>query len=125
MSALPTRVNARSDLNRPAFLVRQRQSTSQLLVRRGPRAQIGQRFSLAANAVMTLGRHADCDIVLSHISVSRQHAEIRLQGGGFVLTDLGSLNGSYVNRHPIDSSLLADGDELAVGVFRLTFNTHG
>jgi hypothetical protein len=90
-----------------------------LYVRRGPLT--GQRFVLDGAGPMVIGRHSDCGIVLSDVTVSRRHANIRPDLGGFVLSDMGSLNGSYVNRKPVDSMTLADGDELAVGVFRLVF----
>lgn len=112
-------VNAGPDLGQRARSCGPR---SFLCIRRGPIAQIGQRFDLPADEVTVLGRHPDCGILLSHITVSRLHAEIRLRDGQFALTDLGSLNGSYLNCHPVESSSLADGDELAIGVFRLTFN---
>jgi hypothetical protein len=98
-------------------------SSAVLYVRRGP--QSGQRFVLASDAVTVLGRHTDCGIMLSDVSVSRRHAEIHPAEDHFVLVDLGSLNGSYVNRRPIDTAVLADGDEVAVGVFRLTFHAGG
>ena len=89
-------------------------------IRRGPGA--GQRFVLPATTSATLGRHPSCDIVLSNVTVSRRHAEIRLTADGFMLRDLGSLNGTYLNAKPADTAVLADGDDIAVGVFRLTFH---
>lgn len=95
-------------------------SRSTLSVRRGPRT--GQRFILAHDAVTTLGRHPHNDIALVNVTVSRRHAEIRPEAGRFVLVDLGSLSGSYVNQIPIDTAILAEGDELAIGAYRLTFH---
>jgi len=89
-----------------------------LEVRRGPEA--GQRFTVNPDAPTVLGRHRDCDVSLAHVSVSRRHAEIWPGRDGFVLADMGSLNGSYLNADPVDTALLADGDELAIGVYRLT-----
>jgi pSer/pThr/pTyr-binding forkhead associated (FHA) protein len=80
---------------------------------------------LDGSGTTVLGRHSDCGIVLSDVTVSRRHAEVRPVEGGFTLTDLGSLNGSYVNRKPIDTVPLANGDEIAVGVFRLVFRAEG
>lgn len=91
-----------------------------LYVRRGPLA--GQRFVLDGSVPTVIGRHGDCGIVLSDVTVSRRHAEIRPEVGGFALVDLGSLNGSYVNRRPVDLVRLVDGDEVAMGVFRLVFH---
>jgi hypothetical protein len=97
-----------------------RSALASLYVRRGPLA--GQRFVLGGGAPTVIGRHGDCGIVLSDVTVSRRHAEVRPEASGFVLADLGSLNGSYVNRKPVDTVLLVDGDEVALGVFRLVFH---
>jgi pSer/pThr/pTyr-binding forkhead associated (FHA) protein len=70
-----------------------------------------------------LGRHPDRDIVLPSLSVSRRHARLRPESGRFTLDDLGSLNGTFVNGKPIDSVVLADGDEIAIGLIRLVFGT--
>jgi pSer/pThr/pTyr-binding forkhead associated (FHA) protein len=91
-----------------------------LVVRRGPTA--GSRF-LLGRTVTSAGRHPDSDICLDHVTVSRRHAEFRLQRGAFHLVDVGSLNGTYVNREPIDSIVLANGDEIQMGKFRLVFFT--
>jgi len=91
-----------------------------LVVRRGPTA--GSRF-LLGRTVTSAGRHPDSDICLDHVTVSRRHAEFRLQRGAFHLVDVGSLNGTYVNREPIDSIVLANGDEVQMGKFRLVFFT--
>jgi pSer/pThr/pTyr-binding forkhead associated (FHA) protein len=53
------------------------------------------------------GRHPDSDIFLDDVTVSRRHAEFRREGGGFVVHDVGSLNGTYVNRQRIDVAALA------------------
>jgi pSer/pThr/pTyr-binding forkhead associated (FHA) protein len=69
----------------------------------------------------TIGRSPDCDIFLDDVTVSRQHAVIRRNEGSFVIEDQGSLNGTFVNRRRIESTELADGDELQIGKYRLTF----
>jgi hypothetical protein len=69
----------------------------------------------------TIGRSPDCDIFLDDVTVSRRHAEFRREGGGFVVHDVGSLNGTYVNRQRIDVAALAGGDEVQIGKFRLVF----
>jgi hypothetical protein len=91
-----------------------------LVVRRGPNA--GARF-LLDHDVTTSGRHPDSDIFLDDVTVSRRHAEFRLEGGEFQVVDVGSLNGTYVNREPVDSAVLANGDEVQIGKFRLVFLT--
>jgi pSer/pThr/pTyr-binding forkhead associated (FHA) protein len=68
-----------------------------------------------------IGRSPDCDVFLDDVTVSRDHALLVKRGGDHYLDDLGSLNGTYVNRHRIESHRLEDGDELQVGKFKLTF----
>jgi hypothetical protein len=80
----------------------------------------GERFTLAEH-VITIGRRPESNIVLADPNVSRAHAEIRPQGDGFVLVDLGSTNGSKVNGVRIDQRLLNDGDELTFGPSRMRF----
>jgi FHA domain len=89
-----------------------------LIVKRGPYA--GSHFRLD-RPVMTAGRHPESDIYLDDITVSRRHAEFRRENGKFRVVDHGSLNSTYVNREPIDSAVLADGDEVQIGNFRLVF----
>jgi len=89
-----------------------------LVVRRGPNA--GARFLLDSD-VTTAGRHPDADIFLDDVTVSRKHAEFLRHGTTFSVKDLGSLNGTYFDGVRIDEALLADGAEVQVGKFRLTF----
>jgi pSer/pThr/pTyr-binding forkhead associated (FHA) protein len=91
-----------------------------LVVKRGPNA--GSRF-LLDQAVTSAGRHPDSDIFLDDVTVSRRHAEFRLESSEFHVVDVGSLNGTYVNREPVDSAVLANGDEVQIGKFRLVFLT--
>jgi pSer/pThr/pTyr-binding forkhead associated (FHA) protein len=91
-----------------------------LVVKRGPNA--GSRF-LLDQAVTSAGRHPDSDIFLDDVTVSRRHAEFRLESAEFNVVDVGSLNGTYVNREPVDSAVLANGDEVQIGKFRLVFLT--
>jgi hypothetical protein len=91
-----------------------------LVVKRGPNA--GSRFLLDAD-VTTAGRHPESDIFLDDVTVSRRHAEFAREEGGFVVRDVGSLNGSYLNRERIDAARLAGGDEVQIGKYRLVFLT--
>jgi pSer/pThr/pTyr-binding forkhead associated (FHA) protein len=91
-----------------------------LVVRRGPNA--GSQF-LIEKDVTTAGRHPESDIFLDDITVSRRHAEIRRKDGAFFVHDMGSLNGTYVNRERVDNTQLANGDELQIGKFKLAFFT--
>ena len=96
------------------------EGTGMLLVKRGP--NVGSRFVLDAE-VTRAGRHPDSEIFLDDITVSRRHAEFVRQGGGYVLRDTGSLNGTYVNRERIEEAVLANGDEVQIGKFKLVFVT--
>ena len=91
-----------------------------LVVKRGPNA--GSRFLLDKD-VTTAGRHPESDIFLDDVTVSRRHAEFVRDGAGFTVRDVGSLNGTYLNRERIDAAALAGGDEVQVGKFRLVFLT--
>ena len=82
--------------------------------------RVGESFPLGAER-MTIGRRPDSDVFLDDVTVSRDHALLVRRGGDYYLDDLGSLNGTYVNRHRIESHRLEDGDELQVGKFKLTF----
>jgi hypothetical protein len=70
---------------------------------------------------MLIGRSPDCDVFLDDVTVSRRHAEVVRDGARLVLRDLGSLNGTFVNRRRIESVVLEDDDELQIGKYRLIF----
>ena len=89
-----------------------------LVVKRG--ANAGSTF-LIDKDVTTAGRHPESDIFLDDVTVSRRHAEVRRDGERFLVLDLGSLNGTYVNRERVDETELASGDELQIGKFKLVF----
>ncbi len=89
-----------------------------LVVKRGPNA--GSKFLLDAD-VTRAGRHPDSDIFLDDITVSRRHAEVVRTDEGYVVRDVGSLNGTYLNRERIDEAHLGNGDELQIGKFKLVF----
>jgi pSer/pThr/pTyr-binding forkhead associated (FHA) protein len=90
--------------------------TALLVVRRGPNA--GARF-LLDHDVTTSGRHPDSDIFLDDVTVSRRHAEFHRDVATFTVRDVGSLNGTYVNRERVEAATLASGDEVQIGKFRL------
>ena len=92
-----------------------------LVVKRGPNA--GSRF-LLDQAITSAGRHPDSDIFLDDVTVSRRHAEFYRSGTRFTVRDVGSLNGTYVNRDRIEETELFSGDEVQIGKFRLIFMTH-
>lgn len=99
-----------------------RPGTSLLVVMRGPNA--GSRFLLDSDLI-TVGRHPESDIFLDDVTVSRRHAEFYRRGGQFTVRDVGSLNGTYVNRERIEEHPLTGGDEVQIGKFRLVFFTRG
>ncbi|MEE6272279.1 FHA domain-containing protein [Georgenia wangjunii] len=90
-----------------------------LIVQRGPNA--GARFLLDAERTLA-GRHPSTDIFLDDVTVSRKHAEFLAADGGHVVRDVGSLNGTYVNRERIDQATLRAGDEVQIGKYRLTYH---
>ena len=89
-----------------------------LVVTRGPNS--GSRFALD-DALVTAGRHPDSGIFLDDITVSRRHAEVRRVGDGYKVADVGSLNGTYLNRERVERAELHEGDELQIGTFKLLF----
>ena len=93
-----------------------------LVVTRGP--NIGARYLLGENVVKA-GRHPESDIFLDDITVSRRHVEITPADGGYSVRDVGSLNGTYVNRERIDEVPLAPGDEVQIGKFKLVYLVAG
>jgi pSer/pThr/pTyr-binding forkhead associated (FHA) protein len=95
-----------------------RPGTALLVVLRGPNT--GARFLLDDDEVMS-GRHPDSDIFLDDVTVSRKHAIFTRSGGTFTVRDVGSLNGTYVNRDLVDEAVLNTGDEVQIGKFRLVF----
>ncbi|MFN8019847.1 MAG: FHA domain-containing protein [Acidimicrobiales bacterium] len=90
-----------------------------LVATRGPNA--GSEFALD-HVLTTAGRHPDSDIFLDDVTVSRRHVEVERTTAGYLVRDVGSLNGTYLNGHLIEGDQpLANGDELQVGLFKLVF----
>jgi hypothetical protein len=92
-----------------------------LVVRSGG-GRAGEHF-LPEGERTSIGRSPDNDIFLDDVTVSRKHAVLIRRGDEFFIEDLGSLNGTYVNRKRIESARLESGDEVQVGKYRLTFMT--
>lgn len=123
VSGMGPELDAPAAVPSPAGPPSVRQSTrTELVVKRGPDAGVGYAVT---QSLTTIGRHRDCDIVLDDGTVSRYHAELRRDQGRYVITDAGSLNGTYLNRRPVDYAELADGDELWIGKFRFVFRMTG
>jgi pSer/pThr/pTyr-binding forkhead associated (FHA) protein len=97
-------------------------AVAMLVVQQG--AKRGSRIALDRERI-TVGRHPDSDIFLDDVTVSRRHAELHQVGAGFEVVDVGSLNGTYVNKDRVERTLLANGDELQVGKFKLVYVSLG
>ena len=90
-----------------------------LIATRGPNS--GSEFALE-HVITTAGRHPDSDIFLDDVTVSRRHAEIERTTKGYIVRDVGSLNGTYLNQRITEGDTpLTNGDELQIGLFKLVF----
>jgi FHA domain len=94
---------------------------SALLVVQYGSGAIGERFLLDTDRAVA-GRSEQAEIFLDDVTVSRKHAEFVREADRFVVRDIGSLNGTYVNRQRIDAAVLATGDEVQIGKFRMSFH---
>lgn len=90
-----------------------------LVVRSGG-GRAGETFRPAGERTR-IGRSPECEIFLDDVTVSRNHAVLVEHDARFLVEDQGSLNGTFVNRHRIDSVELDDGDELQIGKYRMIF----
>jgi hypothetical protein len=90
------------------------------LVIRSGGGRAGETFGVLSDR-MTIGRSPDAEVFLDDVTVSRSHALLVRRRDGLYIDDLGSLNGTYVNRRRIESHKLVDGDELQVGKYKLTY----
>lgn len=97
-----------------------RPQTALLVVVRG--ANVGARF-LLDDAQVSAGRHPDSDIFLDDVTVSRRHAIFVRTPAGYDVKDVGSLNGTYVNRRSVDAATLRNGDEVQIGKYRFVYYT--
>jgi hypothetical protein len=90
------------------------------LVMRSGGGRAGETYPLRGERI-AIGRHPDAAIFLDDVTVSRNHALLEREGDDWVIADEGSLNGTYVNRRRGDRVTLADGDEIQIGKYKLTF----
>jgi len=93
-----------------------------LVVRSGG-GRTGETFAPEGDRT-TIGRSPDCGVFLDDVTVSRRHATLLNRDGTWRIEDLGSLNGTFVNRRRVESATLEDGDEIQIGKYRLTFLQH-
>ena len=90
------------------------------LVIRSGGGRAGETYPLRGERV-AIGRHPDAAIFLDDVTVSRNHAVMVREADSWVILDEGSLNGTYVNRRRGDRTVLADGDEIQIGKYKLTY----
>jgi hypothetical protein len=90
-----------------------------LVVRSGG-GRAGESFESIGERAL-IGRSPECQVFLDDVTVSRRHAELIAQGNTYMIRDLGSLNGTFVNKHRIESAALEDDDEVQIGKYRMTF----
>jgi hypothetical protein len=93
------------------------------LVIRSGGGRAGETFAVQGER-MTVGRSPDAEVFLDDVTVSRNHALLVRRRDGLHIDDLGSLNGTYVNRRRIESHKLVDGDEVQIGKYKLTYLEH-
>jgi pSer/pThr/pTyr-binding forkhead associated (FHA) protein len=91
------------------------------LVIRAGGGRVGESFAVDRER-MSIGRRPDAEVFLDDVTVSRDHALLIRRGEAFYLDDMGSLNGTYVNRSRIESQRLEEGDEVQIGKYKLTFH---
>lgn len=96
------------------------ESKGAALVIRSGGGRVGESFAIEGDSV-AIGRSPDSDVFLDDVTVSRNHALVVRRRDGLYLDDLGSLNGTYINRVRTESHKLKDGDELQIGKYRLAF----
>jgi FHA domain len=104
---------------RPVDLEEMTHEGAALVIRSGG-GRSGEAFHLAGDR-STIGRSPDAEVFLDDVTVSRNHALLVRRRDGLYVDDLGSLNGTYVNRRRIESHRLQNGDELQVGKYKLTY----
>jgi pSer/pThr/pTyr-binding forkhead associated (FHA) protein len=104
---------------RPVDLEQTAAEGATLVIRSGG-GRAGEAFELGEEQTR-VGRSPESDVFLDDVTVSRNHALLVRRRDGVYIDDLGSLNGTYINRRRIDSHKLADGDELQIGKYKLTY----
>jgi len=104
---------------KPVDLERVASEGATLVIRSGG-GRAGETFTLDGERT-AIGRNPECEVFLDDVTVSRNHALLVRRRDGLYIDDLGSLNGTYVNRTRIESHKLVDGDELQIGKYKLSY----
>jgi predicted component of type VI protein secretion system len=71
---------------------------------------------------MVVGREPGCEITIDNLGISRKHCAFAAKGEAFIVQDLGSANGTFVNGKKIVEHFLNDGDEVVIGKYTLKFH---
>lgn len=108
------------EVGEEAQLLREATISGPALVVRSGGGRAGESFQAIGDRTL-IGRSPDCAVFLDDVTVSRRHAELDRSGNSFTIRDLGSLNGTFVNRRRIETAPLEDDDELQIGKYRMTF----
>ena len=119
----PTTVTYRVDESgeyQPVDLDEMVEAEGAVLVIRAGGGRSGESFTIEDDR-MSIGRTPDASLFLDDVTVSRNHALLVRRRDGLYIDDLGSLNGTYVNRRRIESHQLADGDEIQIGKYKLSY----
>ena len=104
----------------PVDLAEMVEAEGAVLVIRSGGGRSGESFTVDDDR-MSIGRAPDATVFLDDVTVSRNHALLVRRRDGLFIDDLGSLNGTYVNRRRIESHQLADGDEIQIGKYKLSY----
>ena len=119
-STVTYKVNEETGEYEPVSLEAEVGKAGAALVIRSGGGRAGETFAIDEER-MSIGRTPDASIFLDDVTVSRNHALLVERQDGHFIDDLGSLNGTYVNRRRIESHLLEDGDEIQIGKYKLSY----
>jgi hypothetical protein len=119
-STVTYKVNEETGEYEPVDLDEEVEQAGAALVIRSGGGRAGESFTIDEER-MSIGRTPDAGVFLDDVTVSRNHALVVRRGDGHYIDDLGSLNGTYVNRRRIESHRLEDGDEIQIGKYKLSY----
>jgi hypothetical protein len=119
-STVTYKVNEETGEYQPIDLEDEVEQVGAALVIRSGGGRAGESFPIDEER-MSIGRTPDAAVFLDDVTVSRNHALVVERQDGHYIDDLGSLNGTYVNRRRIESHRLEDGDEIQIGKYKLSY----